>query len=229
MSPRVWLGLAIIAAVVFGALRLAPGTSPERPQTRARQPLRTQATRPLSAGSDSVGRLRQRGAQQAEDLANPGTDVPGGGALALPSWEAVDLDEVRRALPENIYWAISAPTDDPEEKDRRRAERDRWNVEYGKVLSGTGTEEEIRAYFDHRANLFGDYVELTTYLIDHYESVLPQRDVGMLMLARRLSLARLEELPRKIEEAMTRRDAQEKARNAWLADQESFADSATMP
>jgi hypothetical protein len=140
----------------------------------------------------------------------------------MPSWEAVDMEAVRRAMPDNVYWEMSAPTDDPEVLERRRAERERWNVEYGKVLSGTGTEEDVRDYYDQRARLFGDYVEFTTYLIEHYEEVLPERDLGMLMLARRLNQARLEEVPRQVEEALARTRAQIAAREAWQADRELF-------
>ena len=138
------------------------------------------------------------------------------------NWEAVDLDEVRKALPDNIYWKLSAPTKDGELLEWRDAERKRWNVEYGKVLSGTASEEEIRAYYDQRARVSGDYVEFATYLIDHYGEQLPERDVNMLKLARRLNLARLEEIPRKVEEAMQRKQAQDAARAAWLADQAQF-------
>ena len=138
------------------------------------------------------------------------------------SWEGVDLDEVRKALPDNLYWQLAAPTQDPKLLEWRDAEHDRWNVEYGKVLSGTGTEDEVRAYYDHRARVSGDYVEFATYLLDHYGGQLPEQDVGLLKLARQLHLARLEEIPRKVEEALDHQRAQAAARAAWLADQAQF-------
>ena len=33
------------------------------------------------------------------------------GALAS-TWESVDMDEIRRAMPENTFWKMSAPTQD---------------------------------------------------------------------------------------------------------------------
>jgi hypothetical protein len=138
------------------------------------------------------------------------------------AWAAVDLEEVRKALPNNLYFDLSAPTRDPDVLAERQAERDRSNVEYGKVLSGTGTDEEIRDYYDQRARLSTDYVELTTYLLDHYIDDLPERDVGLLQLARRLHLARLEEIPRKVEEALERKRQQDAVREAWLADEAAF-------
>jgi hypothetical protein len=138
------------------------------------------------------------------------------------SWENVDLEAVRQALPDNLYWKAAAPTEDPRLLEEREVERERWNVEYGKVLSGTGSDEEIRAYFDYRARLSGDYVEFATYLLDHYGEELPDRDVQLLKLARRLHLARLEELPRKVQEALLRKNQQDEARAAWLADEAAF-------
>jgi hypothetical protein len=163
----------------------------------------------------------------------PAADVPGVTAgekdsepddeAMAAAWASVDMDEVRKAMPDNLYWKLSVPTKDPQVIEERAAERARWNVQYGKILSGTAGEEEIRAFYDQRAQLSGDYVEFTTYLLDHYGGVLPERDVGMLKLARRLNQARLEEIPRKIEEAFERKRAQDAAREAWLADQAGFS------
>jgi hypothetical protein len=138
------------------------------------------------------------------------------------NWDGVDMDAVRAALPDNLYWQLSVPTKDEQVNEKRERERARWNVEYGKVLSGTGSEEEIRAYYDYKSRLSGDYIELSTYLLDHYEAELPGQDVALLRLARRLHQARLEEVPRKLEEAFERKREQDAARAAWLADQAAF-------
>jgi hypothetical protein len=147
--------------------------------------------------------------------------APDSDAIAA-AWSVVDLEELRKALPDNVYFELSAPTNDPDLIAERQAERERWNVEYGKILSGTGTEKEIRDYYDQRALLSTDYVEFTTYLLDHYTNELPERDVGLLQLARRLHLARLEEIPRKVEEALERKREQDAVREAWLADEARF-------
>jgi hypothetical protein len=142
--------------------------------------------------------------------------------MAAAAWAAVDMEEVRKAMPDNLYWKLSVPTKDPQVLAEREAERARWNVEYGKILSGTASEDEIRAYYDNRARLSGDYIEFVTYLLDHYEGTLPERDVSMLKLALRLHRARLEEIPRKVEEALERKWEQDAAREAWLKDQATF-------
>lgn len=184
-----------------------------------------------SAREAAVPPARSRPRLPDADVPEPATEdentkdgfvpAPDSDAIA-EAWSVVDLDEVRKALPNNLYFDLSAPTNDPDVIAERQAERERWNVEYGKVLSGTGTEEEIRDYYDQRARLSTDYVEFTTYLLDHYGDELPERDVGLLELARRLHLARLEEIPRKVEEALERKHQQDAVREAWLADEAAF-------
>jgi hypothetical protein len=150
--------------------------------------------------------------------------MPDQDAIAA-AWATVDLEEVRRAMPDNLYFQMSAPTTDEAVIAERAAERSRWNDEYGKVLSGTGTEEEVLAYFDLRARLSSDYLEFVTYLLDNHGQSLDERDVGLLDLARRLHAARLQEIPRQVEEALARKRQQDAARAAWLADEEAFADT----
>jgi len=158
-----------------------------------------------------------------DDMTGDLVPLPDSDAVAA-AWSVVDLEEVRKALPDNLYFEMSAPTNDTDVLAERQAERERWNVEYGKVLSGTGTEEEIRDYYDHRARMSTDYVEFATYLLDRYSDDLPERDIGLLQLARRLHLARLEEIPRKVEEALERKREQDAVREAWLADEAKFGD-----
>jgi hypothetical protein len=134
-------------------------------------------------------------------------------------WAAVDLDEIRTALPDNLYWQLSMPTEDARIQRDREDERARWNVEYGKVLSGTASEAEIHAYYAHRQRLSADYVEFTSYVLDRHGSDLSEQDVTLLELARRLHLARLEEYPRQTQRALERKLEQDRAREAWLAEE----------
>jgi len=137
-------------------------------------------------------------------------------------WSAVDLDAVRQALPDSLYWQLAAPTDDPDVLRQRDEERARWNTRYGKVLSGTASEPEIEDYYALRRRISEDAVEFSEYLLDHYGDVLPERDVGLLRLASRLHRARLEEIPRRLAEAQARRQEQDRLRQAWLADEAAF-------
>jgi hypothetical protein len=161
---------------------------------------------------------------EAPGLDLPPVELPPGfsaDTLKMP-WGVVDLDAARDAMPDNLYWQMAAPTDDLRVQQERDEERDRWNVEYGKVLSGTGTEEEIQAYFAHRQRLSADYVQFVSYVLDHYAENLPEQDVGLLELARKLHLARLEEIPRKTQEAIDRKHQQDAAREAWQREEADF-------
>jgi len=137
-------------------------------------------------------------------------------------WAAVDLDEVRAAMPNNTFWRTAAPTTDPEVLRAREEERERWNVEYGKVLSNTATKEEVDAYFAHRQQMSTDYIQFAAYLLQNYWQKLGVRNEGLLKLAIKLHLARLEEIPRQMAEAHQRREAHEAARRAWLEEQKAF-------
>jgi len=138
------------------------------------------------------------------------------------AWASVDLDAIRRAMPDNLYWKMAAPTKDPAVLREREEERARWNVEYGKVLSNTATAEEIDAYYAERQRLSEDYLEFIVYLLTNYGYQVPRRDVAALKLAAEMHHARLEEIPRQITEAHERREAHDAARRAWLKEQEAF-------
>jgi hypothetical protein len=159
---------------------------------------------------------RQAGSGEPGDLADD--PAPHG------TWEALDMDAIRAAMPNNIYWAMAAPTKDPDLLKWREDERDRWNVEYGKVLSNTATAEEIDAYFAERKRLSDDYLEFVVHVLANYSGAIPREGVSMLKLAGELHAARLEEMPRQLAEAHARREAHEAARRAWLEDQKAFQD-----
>jgi hypothetical protein len=213
---RPWSTAAIVAVAIGAAWLLLdrpPETSPYKTEVALRPtsripPARERRRPELSGHAPGVPDGDETNSLGAEDMNG--------------TWEGVDLAKVREAMPDNLYWKLSEPTKDERIIEEREAERDRWNVEYGKILSGNASEDEIRAYYDRRSQLSGDYIEFATYLLDHYGDTLPERDVGMLTLARRLNQARLEEIPRKLEEAFERKRQQDEARAAWLADQAAF-------
>jgi hypothetical protein len=138
-------------------------------------------------------------------------------------WSSVDLDALRREIPDNLYWEMGAPTDDPDVLEERARERARWNDAWGRVLSGNATEEEIHAYFDHRHRLSTDYLAFASLLLDRHREVLPERDVGLLELSVRMHHKRLQELPRDLAEALERKERQDALREAWLRDEARLA------
>jgi hypothetical protein len=139
-----------------------------------------------------------------------------------PSFASIDLEAAREALPDNLYWDTAAPTQDPRLLGDRERAKTRWNEQYGKVLSGTGTEEEIKEFFDHRMHLSSDTVRFVDWVIEHQGAELSEQDLTLLHVAKRLHLARLEEVPRRMQEAFDRKVEQDAAREAWLAEQREF-------
>ena len=214
--PLRWLllGGAIVAALLLGVA------------------LRVRHTTPVDAVPSAAMRA-DAGVEEAPAAgAVPGLPPADGagidpGAAESPfdepnAWASVDLDAVRRAMPDNLYWTMSSPTKDEDVLRARAEERARWNEEYGKVLSNTATEQEIDAYYAHRDRLASDYIQFATYVLENHGTQLPISDLGLLKVAVELNLAELEEIPRRIEEAQRRRVAHQQAREAWLRDQAEF-------
>jgi len=228
MRGRRWIGLFAAVAVIIAVVRWRTSV-PVQPETA----LDSRSTHPTG----------ERKGKLARDIAPPDFAPPAGASHGSagesppgpaegempPSIGSVDLEEVRKAIPDNTYWKYSSPTKDEKVIEEREAERERWNVEYGKVLSGNASDDEIRAYYDQRAKLFGDYVEFASYLLDHYKEHLSEQDETLLNLALRLNRARLEEIPRKVTEAFERKRQQDAAREAWRADQAEFGEGNPEP
>lgn len=227
-SRRVRPAIAIAAVLAFALVAALLWSGLGSDTRRGSRPVPGAAEPRVAAGAE-VPPAAPHGADGA-----PAPDVsaapPSGGEVDLlddltdpgSAWAAVDMEAVRAAMPDNLYWKMAMPTDDPDVLREREEERARWNVEYGKVLSNTATEDEIRDYYAFRHRLSSEYIEFATYLLDHYRNVIPERDVGMLELAVELHLARLEEIPRRQAEALERMRAHDAAREAWLADQARF-------
>ena len=212
--PLRWLllGGAIVAAVLLGVL------------LRARHP----PAAPVSTAEQSAATTVEDAATTADAPGLPPADGgPDPGTPESPfdepnAWAAVDLEAVRRAMPDNLYWRMSSPTKDENVLRERAEERARWNEAYGKVLSNTATEQEVDDYYAHRDRLASDYIQFATYILENHGTQLSIRDLGLLKVAVELNLAQLEEIPRQIEEAQRRRVAHQEARDAWRRDQAEF-------
>lgn len=215
--------LAALVGMWMGLNRSESPPSADQSPTASLPPARKSAAPPTPADAPSHDAPEQDAAEDA--AAEPSAPADPLDTFDAGGWEAVDLDRVRAALPGNLYWTLSAPTKDAAIIEARRAERDRWNVEYGKVLSNTATAEEVDAYYLQRKRLSSDYIEFATHLLVNYGTKLPKRDVGLLKLAVDMHLTRLQEIPGQLAEAHERRIAHDAARRAWLEDQKAFDDA----
>ncbi|MEZ4217298.1 MAG: hypothetical protein R3E88_12520 [Myxococcota bacterium] len=138
------------------------------------------------------------------------------------AWAQVDLDAVRDEMPDNLFWTLSAPTTDARVLRDREETRAEWNRRFGRVQANLADEAEVRDYFALRQRISADAVEFSSHLLDRYRDVLPERDVGLLELARTLHLARLEEMPARLSEALERRRLHEEERLRWLEEERAF-------
>ena len=127
----------------------------------------------------------------------------------------VNLEAIRAQIPANSYWTDSAPTEDLEVRRRREAAAAGWNELYGKVLSGTASDAEIRRYFDHRRRVSEDAIEFAELVLADHGAELPERDRGLLELAVDMHRTRLAELPREESEARARKAEQDRRRAEW--------------
>jgi hypothetical protein len=213
MSKRTLLGIAVVAAlaVTLALLFVLRG------RRGAPAPVAPAPTREASSGAPLEPPPVATRSAEPEPAALPA------------GFAGVDLEDVRAALPDNSYWHLAAPTDDPALLAEREQAAARRNELYGKVLSGTGSDEEIVAYFEERTRTSNDYVAFADHLLEHYSDELSDQDLTLLHVARRLHLARLEEIPRKLQEARERRAQQEEARRAWREAEREFAEGEATP
>jgi hypothetical protein len=209
MSSGRWLAAAAFALALCAALTLLWWT---RRATPAAEPAPTRSEAPAAP---------ERAPEPAPEApsAEPRAAEPELPPLGIG---AVDLEEVRAALPDNLYWATAAPTTDPALLEQRAQDAAFRNEQYGKILSGTGTEAEILDYYDHRMRASTDYIQFVDYLLEHYGSDLSDQDQTLLHLAKRLHRARLEEIPRRLQEARERKAQQDEARRVWLEEEREF-------
>jgi hypothetical protein len=196
----------VVLLVVIGSRPPAPDLTPEPPAG------------PAAAGADTPGFTPQ--AERPGLSGDTGGADPAAGAEVDPGDESgneypVDLERLRARIPDNLYWRLGAPTKDPAALQARAEEEQRWNQLYGKVLSGTASEEEIRSYYDHRRQLSRDYVDFARLVLQEYPGELPERDRGLYEMSIEMHTTRLAEIPRQIEEALARKQEQDRRREEW--------------
>ncbi len=227
MTPRYLIALVLLLVLVVATWVLLRGFASSSDAFEAAS----------TSGSDATHeRAQPAQAPRVSNLEAPPPARPPEGASADDSlfsslfptddpawaWSRVDLDALREAMPDNTFWRLAAPTDDPAVLEARRAHKERLNRDLGKVMSNTGTEAEVRGYYEERERISSDYVSFMTHLLEAYGDVLPERDRGFVALARDMHRARLEEIPRHLREALDRRNAHAAAREAWLAEEALF-------
>ena len=116
----------------------------------------------------------------------------------------MNLDALRSRLPGNRYWALGAPTSDPEVARARAARAERDNTALGRVQANDASPAEIRAYYAERRALSSDYLELAALVLKEQGDQLAPRDRGMFELSVNLHRARLQQVDRDEADALAR-------------------------
>src|SRR5262245_60646905 len=127
----------------------------------------------------------------------------------------VDLEQLRARLPDNAYWEMGAPTEDPEKLKSRAEHARRMNELYGKILSGTGTEDEIHRYYEERRRISQDYIQFAATVLAEHGDRLPEQDRGLYQLTIQMHRDRLAAIPRDIAQAIARKREQDRKREEW--------------
>src|SRR6266545_3812549 len=128
---------------------------------------------------------------------NPRSD-PRAPATAYP----VNLDALRRRIPDNLYWTLGAPTDDQEMLRQREERGRRSNQLYGKVLASEASEEEIQRYYAERRRVSEDYIKFAELVLAEYRDQLPDDQVSLYELSIQLNRGRLTQIARDLEDAL---------------------------
>lgn len=205
MSTLVGVGLWARAPAQRAAVPATPAPASPMPAWEAGP---SPAAAPVPVRADSGGPAAMAG----EEGAPLGPIAP----LEHP----VDLEALRSAMPDNVYWSMGAPTSDPEVLAFRRTEKARWEAELGKIQSGTASEDEIEAYFQHRERVSKDYIAFAEAVLEAHGSSLPPQEVGLYALSKEMHQTRLDELPTDRSEALERKAEQDARREAWRAKKE---------
>jgi len=226
IRPGVWLGvlawsivLASIVAFLEGR-RSQPAPEP-RAETAATAPAavaKSDAQRPSAAATKPSSHRRPTPAERAM-AEDPVPYIDG------MVWGDIDLRDAKALMPDNLYWKLAAPTKDPAVLAEREADKKKRNEEYGRVLSGDASEEEVDAYYDYRERVSSDFLEMADYLRRRFDSSSNEELKGMLALAAKLHAARLAQIPADREAALEHSRQAEKAREEWRKQQEEFASS----
>ncbi|MDC0714560.1 hypothetical protein POL68_39295 [Stigmatella sp. ncwal1] len=214
-------GKALPRRVVGGAAVLVLGVSLWLWLTAPQEPRAPGESAPASPGtalappSPDASALPGTVPAREPDVLTQSVQVPPGAEALSPAGYPVNLEQLKARLPGNLYWKTAAPTKDPQLLQERAEQERSQNVLFGKIQAGDASEEEIQQYYDYRRQLSEDYLSFAAVLLSDQGAQLPERDRGVLELSVQMHRDRLKALPRQREEALERKQLQDRRREEW--------------
>ena len=209
------MGLAVLLAVLLQAPVPSGEAVPAPAAPRAAAPVPAPAA---GAPAPTAAPTASAGSGAVPDLLRAPEPEP---ADEAPQLHPVDLETLRAKLPDNLYWELGAPTTNPEVLKRREEDSRHWNDLYGKVLSGSATEEEVRQYYAHRRQVSEDFMAFASAVLAEYGDRLPEQERGLYELSINMHRTRLAELPGQEQDALERGKRQARRREAWRQGQQA--------
>jgi hypothetical protein len=233
IRPGVWLAVLGSLAALVVILALLNGRTPPAEQRPTSSAATTAGDAPAAAVATKEtagGNTDKSAREQAESRR-----APAAAPAAAPEYidglvyGEIDLREARALMPDNMYWKFASPTKDEKILAEREEETRRRNEEYGKVLSGDASEEEVKAYYDYRKRMASDYYEFAEFMSRRYKNSDNEQFRGLLDLAMKMNAQRLAQLPEELADALQRAIDRAKVREDWQRQQQEFGKNGGLP
>ncbi|WNG16469.1 hypothetical protein F0U63_18725 [Cystobacter fuscus] len=216
-----WLGASIIVVLMAALMAVLWWMPPPEDNPSPEAPGREARGRPPPPVVDTAAPTPSRSvASQATLAGEPDAGSAPPEPEQTPALEAarehpVNLEKLREQMPDNLYWELAAPTKDPQLLQRREEQARRWNALLGKVQSNTATEEEIHQYYEHRRAVSEDFIAFASRVLQEHGAQLSEQERGLYELSIQMHRTRLEEIPRQVEDALARKETQDRRREEW--------------
>jgi hypothetical protein len=118
----------------------------------------------------------------------------------MPENDFVDPQLLADTFPGNL--AIPPITD--EDRERKKLERDKRNLDFGKISANKSTEQEILVYYDHQRRLSKDSRQILEFVLAEYGSRFSEKNMKKHKFLLAQFKKRLEYIPLKEAEAIAR-------------------------
>jgi hypothetical protein len=208
--------LAALAAFVF--LIESRPAHPRKPPSES-----AEAGGTLAASPQAEKAAPREAGERSPRLVAPVADEPVPYVDGLV-WGDLDLREARELMPDNLFWKYGVPTKDESELAAREEEKKRRNEEYGRVLAGDASEDEVRAYYDYRRRMASDYLEFAEFMQRQLRDSSNEQLRGLIDLGLKMNAEKLKQLNAEMEDALARSRERAEIREQWRQQQQEFGD-----